>query len=142
MSMPMICKDPHRQCQDIVMHVLYSGGVESLLRSLISQSLKNISDEFPSAGVRDALSHYVLAREGVSISTLRAVFFILLNQDSRMRARLCSSRVLSYIPELCPYKACRFYDQMRDSVVTAWVKDETIAALDLVENLKDSYLVA
>ena len=124
------------------MHLLYNGSAESLLRTLIKQSIQNIAQEFPTQGVRDALTHYFLPKEGVSIATLRAVFFILLNQDSKMHSEICSTRMVSYIPELCPYKACRFYDQIRDCVIMEWVKNETITITEFVESLKDSYLVA
>ena len=140
--MPMICRDPHRQCQDILMHILYNGSSEPLLRSLIIKSMQNISEEFPTQGVRNALSHYIIPKEGVSLASLRAIFFVLLNQDSRMRSEICTTRLVPYIPELCPYKACSLYDQVREVVIMDWVKDETITVLQFVERLKDSYLVA
>ncbi len=143
--MPMICQDTHtRQCQDILMHLLYSGNCELLLRSLILQSINNIAQEHHgSEGVRQALLPFVPTRERpMSPAMLRAVFFILLNQDSRMREGLCSKRVLSYLPELCPHKACRLFDTLKETVVVEWVKNENVHLLEFVESLKDAYLVS
>ncbi len=141
--MPMICQDTHtRQCQDILMHLLYSGSCEPLLRSLIAQSMRNIAAEHPaSEGVRRALLPFA-PTQSTPHATLRAVFFLLLNQDSRMRDALCTKRVLPYLPVLCPHKACRFYDSLRDSVVVEWVKNEDMHILELVESLKEAYLVS
>ena len=143
--MPMICQDTHtRQCQDILMHLLYSGNCEMLLRSLILQSINNIAADHPgSEGVRNALLPFVPTEANpMSPAMLRAVFFILLNQDSRLRESICSKRVLSYLPELCPHKACRFYDSLKESLVVEWVKNENIHLLEFVETLKDAYLVS
>lgn len=141
--MPMICQDTHtRQCQDILMHLLYSGNCEVLLRSLIRQCINNIaSDHQGSEGVRQALLPFVPA-QSMPHATLRAIFFILLNQDSRMRDSLCVKRVLPYLPELCPHKACRFYDSLKESVVVEWVKNENVHILEFVDNLKEAYLVS
>jgi hypothetical protein len=145
MSMPMICQDTHtRQCQDVVMHLLYSGNCEVLLRSLILQSIQNIASEHQASdGVRKALLPFVPTKDRVmSPAMLRAVFFVLLNQDSKMRESLCSKRVLAYLPELCPHKACRFYDCLKEMVVVEWIKNESVHLLEFVENLKEAYLVS
>jgi hypothetical protein len=141
-SIPMTCQETGRQCQDILMHLLYSGGSEVLLRSLITQSIRNITDEFGgSKGVRDALAHYILP-PACSLALLRAVFFILLNQDSRMRSNLCKQRYLPSLPTVCPHKACILYDQLHDVVIVEWVKRESIDLMQFEESLKEAYLVS
>ena len=139
--MPRICKDAHVQCQDILMHLLYSGAADSLLRSLIAQSVQNIKAEFKSSGVADVLKCYELPPE-TGLATLRAVFFVLLNHDSSMRSLLCHRPLTPHLPQLCPYKACRLYDELKDNVLLGWVKDETRGLLDLVESITEAYLVA
>ena len=140
MSIPRICKEQRVQCQDVVMHVLYSGSATDLLRLLISQCVQNIGHDFPTNGVRCALAHFrPTADWGVGL--LRAAFFVLLNQDSRMRRALCAPMV-PHLPPLCPYKACRFYDQLRDEILIEWIKDEHVQTIQLVERTKESYLVA
>ena len=147
MSTPIICQtqDTHtRQCQDILMHILYSGNSDVLLRSLIMQSINNIAAEHPSSeGVRQALIPFIPTQERpMSSAMLRSVFFILLNQDSAMRDSLCNKRIISYLPELCPHKACRLYDNLKDSVIMEWIKNEGVHLLEFVDNLKEAYLVS
>lgn len=141
MSMPRICQTPPGQYQDILMHVIYSGGAEPLLRSLIAESLRNIADDFPTPGVRTALAALAPTAE-TPMAVLRVLFFLLLNQDHRMRVRLCYCKIAPYLNPVCAYKACNLYEQLRESVVPAWIKNETVTLLDLAENLKDAYLVA
>ena len=123
------------------MHLIYSGGAEPLLRSLIVESIRNIADDFPTSGVRAALTS--LAPTGdTSLAGLRVRFFLMLNQDHRMRVRLCHGKVAPYLNPVCAYKACNLYEQLRECVVPAWIKNETVTLLDLAENFKDAYLVA
>jgi hypothetical protein len=129
-----------RQCQDILMHLLYSGGADMLLRSLIAQSIRNITDEHGSSGVKGALTLYVLP-PACSLALLRGVFFVLLNQDSRMRTALCAKRFLPSLPALCPHKACRLFDQLNDNVVVEWIKNESVDLMQFEESLKEAYLV-
>ena len=145
MSIPRICQETHtKQCQDVLMHILYSGNCEVLLRSLIIQSINNIAEEHrASEGVRQALVPFIPTQERpMSSAMLRAVFFILLNQDSKTRDSLCTKRTLPYLSELCPHTACRLYDHLKESVIVEWVKNESIHLLDFIENLKEAYLVS
>ena len=139
--MPRICQTPPGQYQDILMHIIYSGGAEPLLRSLIAESLRNIADDFPTPGVRAALATLAPTAD-TPLAALRVRFFLLLNQDHRMRVRLCHGKISPHLPPVCAYKACILYEQLKESVVPAWIKNETITLLDLAENLKDAYLVA
>ena len=126
------------------MHLLYSGNSEGLLKSLIVESINNIVAEHPASdGVRRALAPFVPREDRpMPPAMLRAVFFILLNQDSRMRDCLCTTRIQPYLQPLCPYKACRFYDCLKDSLVSTWVRNESIHLLEFVETIKETYLVS
>ena len=123
------------------MHVLYSGGGETILRGLIMDSIRNIGEDFPTEGVRKALTMLV-PPPVASMAHLRVLFFILLNKDSRMRVRLCQERVAWYLPVLCPHKACSLYEQLRETVVPGWIRDERVGVMDMEERLRDAYLVA
>jgi hypothetical protein len=141
MSMPRICQDAHIPCQDILQHLLYSGSAGPMLHALILQCVTNLGNDYPTPGVRKALGRYLIPRES-SLALLRATFFVLLSYDSRMRATLTERRLLPHLPPLCAFKACRFYDQLRDDVLAGWIKDETVGPAELMERLKESYLVA
>lgn len=138
--MPRICKEPHVQGQDILMHALFSGAAEPLLRDLIARSIRHLGDDFPTQGVRSALMRFVPPKEA-SLALLRAVFFVLLNQDSRMRSALCSGRLSPLLPELCPYKACRLYDALQEELKD-WIRNETSGLVQLVDTLKETYLLS
>ena len=150
--MPRTCQEEHKtqsqsmQCQstqyqDALVHVLYSGGAEGVLRGLIMDSIRSIGEDFPTDGVRRALTMLV-PHPGASMAHLRVLFFLLLNKDSRMRVRLCQERVAWYLPVLCPHKGCSLYEQLRESVVPAWIRDERVGVLEMEERLRDAYLVA
>ena len=141
MSMPRICKDPHIPCQDTLQHALYSGSAGPLLRHLISVSRCNIARDFPSPGVQEALARFDPPSDAAP-GLLRVVLLVLLNVDSRLRRSLCEQRFVPHIPPLCPHKACRFYDLLKDEVLHEWVRNENISTAELVEQLKEAYLVA
>jgi len=52
--MPRICPSQASET-DVLMHLLYNGGSVPLLRALISESMRNIEEDFPTDGVRQAL---------------------------------------------------------------------------------------
>jgi hypothetical protein len=142
MSNPKICptQDTHtKQCQDVIMHLLFSCDC-NLLNSLIIQSINSIYSENPTDGVKKALTPFI-PNEDMSPALLRVIFFVLLNQDNNMRNGLCKTKVMPYLPIVCPFKACRLYDHLR-VVMVEWVKNEHINILEMVDNLKEAYLVS
>jgi hypothetical protein len=144
MSMPRICQQDQngRTSQDILMYVMFNAGSAPLITALINESMKNISEEFPTDGVKSALISLIPPPSNTSLASLRVRFFLLLNQDSRMRRRLCESKIAWYIPTLCPFKACNLFDQLRTTLIPNWIKDETVDLLAFEEKLRDEYLVA
>jgi len=143
MSMPSTCAPGQllSHCNDCLMYLLYSGGSEQLLRGLIAESMRSVAEEHPTDGVRRALAALAPGRDA-SLTSLRALFFLLLIQDSRLRMRLCKDKLLGYLPVLCPHKACSLYAELRDAVVPMWIKDERVSLLEFVERLREAYLVA
>ena len=121
---------------------MFNAGSAPLITALINESMKNISEEFPTDGVKSALISLIPPPSSISLASLRVRFFLLLNQDSRMRRRLCVSKIAWYIPTLCPFKACNLFDQLRTTLIPNWIKDETVDLLAFEEKLRDEYLVA
>lgn len=64
------------------------------------------------------------------LNTKRAIFFLVLNQDSAMRDRL---------QDVCPHKAALFYKTLHTNVVPDWLKDQTKTPDDFVETLRSVY---
>jgi hypothetical protein len=140
MSMPIICNEAHRQCQDTFMYLLFYGGSDTLLRSLIQTSVNNILSEFPGDNIRDALGPFLSCPQA-SPHLLRAIFIVLLEKDEKMRVSLCEESHVPGLNKLCVHKACRLYDTLTLNI-DDWIKNEEMEILDFVETIKDSYLVS
>jgi hypothetical protein len=139
MSIPIIC-ETHRQCQDTLMYLLFHGGSDTLLRSLIQTGVNNILKEFPYDNIQAALRPYLSCPQA-SPHLLRAIFIVLLQRDGKMRSSLCEDTHVQGLPRLCPQKACRLYD-MLDINIDDWIKNEKVSLPEFLELIKDSYLVA
>lgn len=133
MSTPITCRN------DVLFCVLYGANTESVV-GMIEESVLNIAEEYPSGGVKEALQ-LLRPAEGDSLNNLRVKFFLLLNEDERMRGRLC--RVQHHqMTSLCERKAERFYDSLCDDLIPVWIKDETVTLEDFVDRLRAAYLVS
>ena len=128
--------------KDPIMFLLYSGHCTGLLCILIEECKQNIANLYSSDGVKSVLDYFVVQPDNISFSMLRAIFFLLLSKDAIMRKKLCETRINWFLPILCPYKACRFYQEMDTVVINKWIKDERVTIVDLDESIRDAYLVA
>lgn len=124
------------------MHILYNDSSEPIICRLIIQSMNNISE---SNQKHPLIVEQLKKFKPVSttpIATLRASFFLLLNMDHRMRTELCTRNFEDYLPKLCQHKACIFFTLLRNEIVVEWMKNESITTIDLVEKIKDAYLLS
>jgi hypothetical protein len=128
--------------KDPLMFLLYSGHASNLLSALIAESKRNIASEFATCGVRNALEYFAVSSGGTAISMLRVIFFLLLSKDAIMRKKLCEVQITWFLPTLCPFKACCFYESLEGSVIPKWVRNETVGILEFEETLRDLYLNA
>lgn len=136
MSIPITCF-PGRQ--DILFHVLY-GGHEANVRSLIEQATIDISREYPTDGVRQALQR-MRPQEHDSLNKLRARFFMLLSESDAMRQRLSMPVSHPSMPSpVCEHRARLFYDELCDEVLPWFVQNQTIRLDELVDRLREAYL--
>ena len=137
MSQPITCTLPIRQ--DTLFYALY-GGNEEFLRQIVEDSVINISREYPSDGVRDAL-HEMRPDPSDSVNKLRAKLFMLLNEDEVMRKKIGEPQKRGcLIQPLCFRKARGFYTELYDQVMPWFIQDETITLEALVDRLRDAYL--
>ena len=135
----MPCTCPHR---DWLMYVLYSGDAE-FMGQIIRGAIRGVADAQPTEGVRDALRPYAPAEDDC-LHTLRIKLLVLLDQDEATRVRLCeySSPVARDWRPVCRVKATRFYTELHDALLPAWVKDETVTASDFVDRVRMAYLIS
>lgn len=136
--MPITCQCTAAfQRKDILFYVLFGANMD-YIRRLIEESVVNISREYPSDGVINSLQ-LMRPQETDSLHHLQIRFFLLLNEDETMRARIAD--VKSHIMvSLCPYKAERFYDALCDELVPMWIKDCRVSNEAFVDMLRAAYL--
>ena len=131
----MTCHTQPRQ--DVVFHILY-GGNSAYISSLIEECVVNIAAEYPSEGVRESLQS-LRPNAWDSPDRLCVKFFVLLNEDEKMRTNFSNVKS-SIMASLCHHKAERFYDELNDFVLPAWIKDERIDLNKMVDMLREVYL--
>ena len=134
MSRPITCPI---QRKDPLFHVLF-GGNKGLIVRMIEEAVLNLAGDFPDDGVMGALQ-LVRPEPSDPLSVLQIKFFVLLNEDERMRSNLArvDSRVMTSV---CPFKAERFYDALCDELIPSWVKDERVGHDEFVDKLREVYL--
>jgi hypothetical protein len=125
------------QRQDVLFHVLYGGNGE-YISGLIRESLGNIGTEHVHEGVRQALEMYE-PLESDPLNKLRVKFFVLLNEDEKMRRQVCNVTSSVY-QSMCVHKAERFYDELNDAVLPSWVTDGKPDLGSMVDTLREAYL--
>ena len=136
-SIPMTC--PLLQNQTVLFHVLYGGNAE-FVTGLVRESLGNVRREYPHEGVLEALRG-LEPDEGDSLNRLRVKFFVLLDLDEQMRRHLCNVDARqSCMCSLPLAKAERFYAELHDVLLPAWVKNEEVDLSAFVDMLQEAYL--
>jgi hypothetical protein len=119
------------------------GGNADLFRRLIEESVLNIAREYPlhrDGGIAEALQLLRPAADD-SMHALQIKFFLLLNEDETMRRSLGNVRAgHPHFASLCPHKAERFYDDLCERLVPAWIKDSRVSHADFVDALRAAYL--
>ena len=127
------------QRQDMLFYMLYGGNID-LFRRLIEESVVNIAREYPHDGVAEALQ-LLRPKADDSVHALQLKFFLLLNEDETMRRSLSNVRAgHPHFVSLCPRKAERFYDDLCERLVPAWIKDSRVTHADFVDALRAAYL--
>ena len=136
MSIPSTCV---ATCQDPLFHVLYGANVDYIV-GMIEESVISIAREYPTPGVRDAL-HLLRPQAGDSLNRLRAKFFMLLNEDEQTRRKLSAPPPRpTAMRSVCPHKARRFYDELCDDILPAFVHCQPTPLAELVDRLREAYL--
>jgi hypothetical protein len=137
MSIPMICTKQQQKEQqkvsnnnNLLFNVLYRGDLRTT-RSLVLDSLDRLEDR---AWPRDDLpsddSHM-----------LRAAFFVLLNKDMELKQLALVGKPPAFGP-LHPRKAEAFFLALEAEVLRPFFSDRHRTKADLVDALKQLYLVS
>ncbi len=110
------------------------------MHRLIEESVINISREYPSSGVLEALV-YMRPHVHDTVDRLRAKFFILLDQDLEMRKKICTDNgKSSVVKHTCIHKANRFFDELHQQVLPTYAQDQTIPLEKFIDMLRETYI--
>ena len=139
MSLP--CTYPH---SDWLMYTIYRCDSE-FLGQIIRGAVQNIENAHSNnaAGIKDALTLYAPTPRDC-LHVIRIKLLALLDQDEVTRRKLCEykSEVAREWRPVCPQKAARFYAELHDNLLPAWVKDETVTSSEFVDRVRMAYLIS
>lgn len=132
---------PTRMNRDIVWHVLYDTDME-LIRDITLPAARRAEES--SSGSSEIVNFVLHCR---NLTAMRALFFIVLNVDEELREDVCSAEFCKQVwthhgrpVPLCPYKATRFFQDMEESCIHRWMRNEQCTAASLVDTLIALYL--
>jgi hypothetical protein len=142
MSMP--CTYPHH---DWLMYILYSCDAP-FLGQIIRGAMAGIAQQHAATknkeGMAEALAPYSPGPSDC-MHTTRIKLLVLLDQDEGTRRRLCEytskGAARDWLP-VCPHKAARFYAELHDTLIPAWIKDETVTSSEFVDRVRMAYLIS
>lgn len=137
--MPSTCPISCHQ-HDALFLVLY-GANPPHLRALVDEAIIDISRDYPTEGVREAL-HRMRPTDLDSLHKLRARFFMLLSEDEGMRRRLSEPRKpkVGVMRAFSPRRARPFYDELCDEIIPDFVQNESATLEHFVDRLREAYL--
>jgi hypothetical protein len=139
MSTPITCIP---QKQDMLFHILF-GCDEHLMRSLIDESIINIAREYNHGEIHEAVSKLRPNVGKQTVDHLRAKFFLLLNIDMQMRAKLAVVQgKSSIVKELDPHKACVFYDNLRERIIPTFLQNHCMSLEAFIMDIRDTYILS
>jgi hypothetical protein len=106
--------------------------------------MAGIAQRHATEGVRESLLPYAPSPSDC-MHTTRIKLLVLLDQDEGTRRRLCeytSKGVARDWLPVCPQKAARFYAELHDTLIPAWIKDETVSSSEFVDRVRMAYLIS
>lgn len=134
---------PTRMNRDLVWHVLYDDDLE-LTRDITLESAIRLEND--SSGISEIVSYVELCK---NLSAMKALFFVCLNVDEKLREDVCSSQFCNKIwtcqgrpTPLCPYKATRFFLDMEEACIHPWMRNEQCMAAEMVDSLRMLYTIS
>jgi hypothetical protein len=100
----------------------------------------NLAREYPTQNVQDMLVHF-RPTDRDTLDSLRAKFFLLLNQDMQMRRTLGEPRgKAALVAAVCDHKATRFYDELSAEIIPRFAQNQRMTLVEFVDMLKECYL--
>jgi len=126
------------------MYILYSCDAP-FLGQIIRGAMAGIAQQHSgSKGVQEALAPYEPSPSDC-MHTTRIKLLVLLDQDEGTRRRLCEftskGAARDWVP-VCPQKAARFYAELHDTLIPAWIREEPVSSSEFVDRVRMAYLIS
>ena len=131
---------PHN---DWLMYVLFYDD-RALLEQIIKSAVRGLREaNVKHQCVLEALE-WVLPLDGDCMDKLRGKLVVLLDADPASRERMAKfqSDRIKELRSPCPLKASGFFEEVHEKVLPQWLQDEVWTTGDLLEAVRDAYLVA
>ncbi len=165
MSIPIICQTG---MHDIIFHVIF-GHDSSTITEFVQASAGRLHSIVKCQHLANTICHILDCQrkgEPVAIDTLKAMFFLLLNVDIVLKTYVCdtankeafaaamnSKQNVEGLDKLhawsmmgtrpiCKEKAINFFVALHEVVVKKWLQDERKGPTELLEDVKDKYLIS
>ena len=118
------------QTKDMLFCVLFVGN-ENLIRDIVKISAKSLGAEWTAE-----------CYESASLAKLRAMFFLLMDRDVHLKAKLLDGWKELCIPGVERKKAEVFFLAIGKEIIIPWLMDERRSANELVSAITDLYLIS
>jgi hypothetical protein len=118
------------QTKDMLFVVLFVGNAD-LIRDIVKISARELGAQWTD-------ECYELA----SLAKLRVMFFLLLDRDVHLKAKLLDGWDELCVPGVDRKKAEIFFLSLGSEIITPWLMDERRSANELITAITDLYLVS
>ncbi len=118
------------QTKDMLFCVLFTGNAR-LIKDIVKHSAKELGAEWADAC-------YELA----SLTKLRVMFFLLMDRDAKLKAKLLDGWKELCIPGVDRRKGEGFFLALGKEIINPWLMDERRTADDFISAITDLYLVS
>ena len=118
------------QTKDMIFCILFIGD-ERLIRDIVRFSAKEMGAEWTDES-------YELA----SLTKLRAMFFLLMDRDVKLKSKILEGWKELHIPGVDRKKGEGFFLALGKEIIIPWLMDERKTADNLISEITDLYLIS
>lgn len=118
------------QTKDMVFCVLFIGN-EGLIRDIVKQSATELNAEWSREEIDFA-----------SLTKLRVMFFLLMDRDIQLKAKLLDGWKDLCVPGMDREKGERFFLAIGKEIIFQWLMNERLTADDMISSITDLYLIS
>ena len=110
--------------------VLFVGN-ENLIRSLVKTSASDLNSDWDFRDIDLA-----------SLTKLRVMFFLLMDRDMKLKAKLLEGWKELCVPGINRDKGERFFLSIEKEIITPWLMDERLTADNFISSITELYLIS